>query len=141
MYRDCIASAIYPDSWATMDTASEPGVRETSFRAIPQSIKIINQSLLSTLLFLCGGYNEWGRWLSEWDPRFLLTFLREPFTIFQGLAASRIGQSGSCALNVVMGGTEIALLSQSTPTQRLQWTMLPSPGLEEPSSGISYNLL
>ena len=35
MYRDCIA---------TMDTASEPGVRGTSsFRALPHSIKIINR--------------------------------------------------------------------------------------------------
>ena len=33
MYRDCILPAIYSDSQATMDTASEPGVRGTSFRA------------------------------------------------------------------------------------------------------------
>ena len=38
LYRDCIAPAIYSDWWSTMDTAS--GARETSFRAIPQSIKI-----------------------------------------------------------------------------------------------------
>ena len=44
MYRDCITLAIYSDSWATMDTISEPGIRGTSFRATPQSIKIINQS-------------------------------------------------------------------------------------------------
>ena len=42
MHRDCIAFAIYSDSWATMDTASGPGVRGTFFKAIPQSIKIIN---------------------------------------------------------------------------------------------------
>ena len=33
----------------TMDTASEPGVGGTSFRAIPQSIIIINNPLLSGL--------------------------------------------------------------------------------------------
>ena len=47
MYKHCIALAIYSDSWATMDTASRPGVRGTSFRVIPQSIKIINHSLYS----------------------------------------------------------------------------------------------
>ena len=41
MYRDCIAPAIYSDSCATMDL--ESGVIGTSFRAIPQSMKIINQ--------------------------------------------------------------------------------------------------
>ena len=67
MYRDCIALAVYSNSQATIyimlpspssgqshnllnkpttDTASEPGVRGTSFRIIPQAIKIIN------LLFL-----------------------------------------------------------------------------------------
>ena len=55
MYRDCIAPAIYSDSWSTMDTASEPGVRGTSFRAIPQSIKIINpfdfESKLTMIIF------------------------------------------------------------------------------------------
>ena len=44
-HRDCIAPAIYSDSWAAMDTASEFGVRGTSFRAIPQSIKIINHTV------------------------------------------------------------------------------------------------
>ena len=39
MYRDCIAPAIYSDSWATIDTDSEPGVRWTSFRVILQSIQ------------------------------------------------------------------------------------------------------
>ena len=34
-------------SWATMDTASGPGVRGTFFTAIPQSIKISNRSLIS----------------------------------------------------------------------------------------------
>ena len=34
MFRDCIDPAIYSKSWATMDTASELGVRVTSFRAI-----------------------------------------------------------------------------------------------------------
>ena len=41
MYRDCIVPAIYSGSWATIDTASESGVRGTSFRAISQYIKII----------------------------------------------------------------------------------------------------
>ena len=45
IYRDCIAHAICSDSWATMDTASGPGVRGTSFRAIPQFIKIIHRIL------------------------------------------------------------------------------------------------
>ena len=43
MYRDYIATAIYYDWWATIDTSSGLGVRGTSFRAIPQSTKIINQ--------------------------------------------------------------------------------------------------
>ena len=34
MYRDCIALAVYSNSQATMDTASEPWDRGTSFRAI-----------------------------------------------------------------------------------------------------------
>ena len=42
-HRGCIAFAVYSNSQATMDTASEPGVRGISFRAIPQSIKIINR--------------------------------------------------------------------------------------------------
>ena len=44
MYRDCIAPANHSDSWATMDTVSEPEARGTAFRAIPELIlKIINE--------------------------------------------------------------------------------------------------
>ena len=46
MYRDCIALAIFSDWWATMETASGPEVRGTSFRAIPLSIKIIPTSVI-----------------------------------------------------------------------------------------------
>ena len=52
-----------------------------------------------------------------------------------------ISQSGSFALPAVMGGTGITLLSQSTLTLGLQWTMFPSPRLENPSSGQSLNIL
>ena len=75
MFRDCIALAVYSDSWATMDTASESGVRRT-VRAIPQSIKIINLihtifldwSPISYYFFFifwisCWGYNKWSIWL------------------------------------------------------------------------------
>ena len=41
---------LYSDSWATMDTASEPSFRGTSFRAIPHFIKIINRSDSSSYL-------------------------------------------------------------------------------------------
>ena len=52
MYRDCIAPAMYSDWWATKDDASGPGVRGTSFRAILQSIKIIN--IVSTIVaYVC----------------------------------------------------------------------------------------
>ena len=40
-----------------------------------------------------------------------------------------------------MGSTDIALLSQSTVTRRVQWTMLPIPGLEELYSEQSHNIL
>ena len=36
-----ITPAIYSEWWATMDTASGPEIRGTSFRAIPQSTKIM----------------------------------------------------------------------------------------------------
>ena len=88
------------------------------------------------------GYSEWSSWPSAWDPRFLLPFLWVPLTIFQGLTAFLVGQPGSFALPAEMGrGAEIALLSQSTLTHRLHVTVFLSPGLEEPSSGQSHNLL
>ena len=56
------------------------------------------------------------------------------------LTATLIGQFGSFTLSAVIGGTGIALFSQSTLIHRLQWTTLPSPELkEEPSSGQSCN--
>ena len=48
-----IALAIYSDSWVTMDTASEPGVRDTSFRAIPKSIEIDILEQKNWESFLC----------------------------------------------------------------------------------------
>ena len=54
---------------------------------------------------------------------FVIAFLMGPLGIFQGLIAYLIGQPGSFALPAVMGGTEIALRSQSTLTRRLQWTL------------------
>ena len=51
-------------------------------------------------------------------------------------------QGNDAAYYTVMGGTGIALLSQSTLIHRLQMDiMLPGPGLEESSSGQSHNLL
>ena len=47
----CALPAIYSDSWATMDTVSEPGVEGTSFRAISQFITIIEAFLMALLLF------------------------------------------------------------------------------------------
>ena len=52
MYRDCITPAIYSDSWATMDTVSEPGVRETSIRTILQSIKITMRRAWSIYIYI-----------------------------------------------------------------------------------------
>ena len=40
-----------------------------------------------------------------------------------------------------MGRTGIALFPRYTLTHGLQWKPLPSPGLEEPPSGQSRNLL
>ena len=54
---------------------------------------------------------------------FPIAFLMGPLIIFQGITASLIGQSGSFALPAVMGGTGIVLLSQSTLTHMLQWTL------------------
>ena len=54
---------------------------------------------------------------------FLIAFHMGPLIIFQGLTASLIGHPGNFALPAVMEGTEIALLSQSTLTHRLQWTL------------------
>ena len=51
--------------------------------------------------------------------------------IFQCLDASVISRSVSFALPAVIGGTVIALLSQSTGTHGLQLTVLPSRGFEE----------
>ena len=55
--------------------------------------------------------------------------------------ASVISQSGSFALPAIMGCTGIALLSRSTLTHEPQWTPPPGPGLDEPPSGQSHNLL
>ena len=66
-------------------------------------------------------------------PVSLLPFLWVSIIIFHGLIASIITQYVSFALPVVMAGSVIALLLQSTLIYRLQWTMLLSPGLEEPS--------
>ena len=62
---------------------------------------------------------------SAWEPRFLLPFFWVP------LLSYRLPN-----WPVIMGGTEIALLSQATMD-----IMLPRPGLEEPSSGQSHNML
>ena len=40
-----------------------------------------------------------------------------------------------------MGCTGIALLSRSTMTHGLQWTPLPSPGLDKSTLGQPHNLL
>ena len=88
----------------------------------------------SIFLFSCEGYNEW-------VLRFLLPFLWVPLIIFQGLTGSLIIQPGRFAIPAVMGSTDIALLSQSTVTRRVQWTMLPIPGLEELYSEQSHNIL
>ena len=63
LYRDCIASAICSDWWVTMDTASGPGVRGTSFRVILQSIKIIViiQGLAASLISESDSFaHPWG---------------------------------------------------------------------------------
>ena len=45
MYGDCIAPSKNSDSWASMDSVSEPRVRRTSFRAMLKFVQIINQCL------------------------------------------------------------------------------------------------
>ena len=50
MYRVCISPSIYSDSWATMDTASETGVRGTSFRAIKIIIIICMKDVFTYLV-------------------------------------------------------------------------------------------
>ena len=97
MYRDCIVLAIYSDWW---DSASGPGVRGTTFKAIPQSIKKIKliiillhrSSDVFLLLFLpsfCSHaestMNEVGD-LLHGISRFLLPLLG--LVIFQGLPFS-----------------------------------------------------
>ena len=68
-----------------------------------------------------------------------IALLMVPLIIFRGLTASLIGQPGSFALPAVMGSTWIVLLPQSTSnSQATTDIMLPSPELEEPSSGQSY---
>ena len=52
---------------------------------------------------------------------------------------SLTSQSGSFALQAVMGYSGIALIPRSTLTHGLQWTPAPSPE-EEPPSGQSHNL-
>ena len=74
-------------------------------------------------------------YLIVFDPIYILPFLRVPLIVFQGFFnvpnyLIRLFYT----LPAVMGGTEITLLSRSTLTYRLQWTMLPRPGLESPSS-------
>ena len=54
---------------------------------------------------------------------FRIAFLMGPFTIFQSLTDTLIGQTGSFALPAVMRVTRIALLSQFTLTHRLQQTL------------------
>ena len=120
------------------------------FRVIFRSFHICYFSTVLLMSFLSltlsfhvsvGEYNELGSWPSAWNIRFLMPFLWAPLIIFQCLIASLIGQSCSFALLAAIGGTRIALLSKVTLTDVLQWSMLPSPGLEEPSSGQSHNLL
>ena len=107
MYRDCIALAITFELWATMETASGPGVRGTSFMAIPQSIKIINQSY-----DFLRSYR-----IPNW-----------PYMWF-----SITGGNGRYRDYIIF-----AVYSNSLATMDI---MLPSPGLEKPSSGLSHNLL
>ena len=65
-----------------------------------------------------------------------------PLILFSKVSStSIISQSGSFALPAVMGCIGIALLPRSTLTRGLQWTPLPSLGLEEPPSGQSHDLL
>ena len=54
---------------------------------------------------------------------FPIAFLMGLLIIFQGLTASLIDQPGSFALLALTGGTWIVLLSQSTLTRRVQWTL------------------
>ena len=65
-----------------------------------------------------------------------------PLLLFYKVSsASLISQSSSFALTAVMGCTGIALFPRSTLDSRATMDTASSPGLEEPPSGQSHNLL